>query len=114
MERLHGLAARHGLSLLSDEAHSGFVPGDSFLSRGALDPEEAHRVQLHVRNYGTSGVAHGLRDRAARRDRRGARSLERHSGEVVKITRPRIAAVGVAARRGGRLHLWAGDELSFG
>ena len=55
---LHGLAERHGLYLLCDEAYSEFLPaGERFLSGGAGDPAKRHTVVCNSlsKNFGLSG-----------------------------------------------------------
>jgi aspartate aminotransferase/aminotransferase len=57
-ERLHGLAERHDLFLLCDEAYSDFLPeGERFVSGGLGDPGLRHTVICNSmsKNYGMSG-----------------------------------------------------------
>jgi aspartate aminotransferase/aminotransferase len=58
LEFLHGLADRHGLLLLVDEAYNEFVEeGAGFVPAGELDPDKEHTVTVNSmsKNYGVSG-----------------------------------------------------------
>jgi aspartate/methionine/tyrosine aminotransferase len=110
LEHLHALADRHGLFLLSDEAYSDFLPDDSFLSCGVLDPEKRHTIVCNSmsKNYGMSGwrigyaiSRPGLMDEVLKINQHLVTCaptilqhyLERHFDEVLDITRPQIAEV---------------------
>lgn len=57
LRHLLGLARRHGLWLLSDEAYSDFLLDDAFVSLGSLDREKTHTIVCNSisKNYGISG-----------------------------------------------------------
>jgi aminotransferase len=108
LEYLHALAERHDLFLLSDEAYSDFLPDDSFISCGALDPGKRHTIVCNSmsKNYGMSGwrigyvmarqsvideilkITHHLVTCPATILEH---YLERHFDDILAITKPQIA-----------------------
>lgn len=117
LRHLHALADRHRLFLLSDEAYSEFVPDDSFVSLGAMDPEKEHTLVCNSmsKNYGMSGWRigyvigrRGVIDEVLKINQHLVTCpptilqhyLERHFDEILDITRPQIADV---VRRRGEL-----------
>lgn len=110
LAHLHGLAERHDLFLLADEAYSEFVPDGSFLSCGALDPEKKHTILCNSmsKNFGMSGWRigyvigrRGLVDEVLKINQHLVTCpptilqhyLERHFDDVLDVTRPQIAEV---------------------
>lgn len=111
LEHLHGLADRHNLFLISDEAYSEFVPeGGGFISAGVMDPEKKHTLVCNSmsKNYGMSGWRigyvigrRGMMDEVLKLNQHLVTCpptilqhyLERHFDEILDITRPQIADV---------------------
>jgi aminotransferase len=110
-ERLHALAVRHDLFLVSDEAYSDFVlRSDAFMSAGALDPEKRHTIICNSmsKNYGMSGwrmgyviTARELTDQILKVNQHlvtcPATILQwyyvRHFDEILSLTLPQIRQV---------------------
>jgi aspartate aminotransferase/aminotransferase len=110
LEHLHGLADRHDLFLLADEAYSEFLPDGGFMSCGVLDPEKKHTIVCNSmsKNYGMSGwrigyaIGHpSLMDEVLKINQHLVTCpptilqhyLEKHFDEILDITRPQIAEV---------------------
>jgi aspartate aminotransferase/aminotransferase len=117
LKHLHGLADRHNLYILADEAYSEFLSEGRFISCGAMDPEKKHTIVCNSmsKNYGMSGWRIGyvignptLIGEVLKINQHLITCpptilqyyLERHFDEILDITRPQIADV---VRRRGEL-----------
>jgi aminotransferase len=116
LEHLHGLARKHGLYLVADEAYSDFlVDGDTFLSCGRLDLDKEHTIICNSmsKNYGMSGwrIGYAITNPALAYQILKINQhvltcpatilehyLARHFDEILAVTKPQIAAV-VTRRR---------------
>ena len=109
--QLHGLAVRHDLFLLCDEAYSDFVAdGDRFVSGGVGDAAKRHTIICNSmsKNYGMSGwrVGYLIANEAVCSHILKINQhlvtcpatilshyLVRHFDDLLRVTKPQIAAV---------------------
>ena len=110
LEHLLGLARKHNLWLLCDEAYSDFATNNSFVSLAKMDPEKSHSIVFNSlsKNFGFSGWRLGyvisnpnLIFEALKINQHlitcPATILEhyvcKHFDEILSITKPQIAAL---------------------
>jgi aspartate aminotransferase/aminotransferase len=111
VQHLHALARKHDVYLLSDEAYSDFLlRPEQFISCGVLDPEKKHTIICNSmsKNYGMSGwrigyviTNSGLTAEILKINQHLVTCpatilefyLSRHFEDILRITKPQIAAV---------------------